>query len=174
MKNVTLNQAIEFLSTANPSMFFAINGYENKAGEIANHVIQLNIDRKKLADKALQNLNGLLPKNELSKEAVESLVNSILTPSKARSQGQTNAFIRLNKNTQFCPNTKQISIFGGQRISKTIVKQGTYKTVNSRPLTIEKKRISKSIPYFNPARFNLDTSKFTFAIDGNKLILTAK
>ena len=179
MKNlieVSLIKVIAFLSSTNPSLFFAISGYENKAGEVSNQTIQLNIDRTKLADKARNTLLGRLmdSANVLQGNAIIALIKSIDLPNVRRSKAQINAFERLNKNVQYCKETNQFSIFGGQRIAKEIIQKGIYKTVKSRPETIAKNKESKSIPYFNPARFNLDASKYRFFIDGNKVIFQAR
>ena len=175
MRKITLNEAVKWFEEKNPSQFMSIKGYQNGSGEIADHVVQLNIDRSKLAEKALVMLGKITPENDLQREALEALKQSILKPSETRSNAQTSAFIRLNTNVQFCPNTRQISIFGGQRISKTVHVPGQYKTVNSKPLTIEKNKISKAVPYFNPARYNLDPEKYNFFVDEkNVLVLVAK
>lgn len=179
MKNlieVSLIQVIAFLSSVNPSLFFAIQGYKNKSGEVSNQTIQLNIDRSKLAEKATDTLleRWIKSANVMQGNAITTLIKSIVLPNKARSNGQKNAFERLNKNVQYCKETNQFSIFGGQRIAKEIVTAGIYKTVNSRPETIVKNKESKSIPYFNPARFNLDASNYRFFIDGNKVIFQAR
>jgi hypothetical protein len=175
MKKITLKEAVDWFGEKNPTQFMSIRGYQNQNGEVADHLVQLNIDRSKLAEKALAMLDAITPENDLQKEAIEALRQSILNPSESRSNGQTGAFIRLNSNVQFCPETRQISIFGGQRISKKVLVPGVYKTVNSKPLTIEKKKVSKEIPYFNPARYNLDPEKYKFFVDDkNVLVLVAK
>lgn len=179
MKNlieVSLIQVIAFLSNVNASLFFRIEGYENKQGEVSNQTIQLNIDRSKLAEKARKTLleRWIDSANALQGNAIIALIKSIDLPNQRRSNAQKNAFERLNKNTQYCKETNQFSIFGGQRIAKEIIKNGVYKTVNSRPETIAKNKESKTIPYFNPARFNLDASKYRFFIDGNKVIFQAR
>jgi hypothetical protein len=173
---VSLIKVIAFLSSTNPSLFFAISGYENKQGEVSNQTIQLNIDRTKLAVKATDTLLERLidSANALQGNAIIALIKSIDLPNVVRSKAQTNAFERLNKNVQYCKETNQFSIFGGQRIAKEIITKGIYKSVNSAPLTIAKKAESKTIPYFNPARFNLDASKYRFFIDGNKVIFQAR
>ena len=173
---VSLIQVIAFLSSTNPSLFFGLIGYENKQGEVSNQVVQLNIDRTKLANKARNTLleRLLLSANLLQGNAIIALIKSIDLPNVNRSKAQKNAFERLNKNVQYCKETNNFSIFGGQRISKEIIQKGIYKTVNSAPLTIAKRTESKSIPYFNPARFNLDASKYRFFIDGNKVIFQAR
>ncbi|RLD60177.1 MAG: hypothetical protein DRI95_15975 [Bacteroidetes bacterium] len=179
MKNlieVSLIKVIAFLSSTNPSLFFGLTGYENKQGEVSNQTVQLNIDRTNLAEKAINTLleRLLLSANELQGTAIIALIKSIVLPNVRRSNAQKNAFERLNKNVQYCKETNQFSIFGGQRIAKEIIINGIYKTVKSKPLTLAKNKESKSIPYFNPARFNLDASKYRFFIDGNKVIFQAR
>ena len=120
---VSLLQIIAFLSSTNPSLFFGISGYKNKAGEVSNQTIQLNIDRTKLADKARNTLLDrlMVSANVLQGNAIIALIKSIDLPNVRRSNAQKNAFERLNKNVQYCKETNQFSIFGGQRISKEII-----------------------------------------------------
>ncbi|MFW6224953.1 MAG: hypothetical protein ACOC4B_01655 [Bacteroidota bacterium] len=175
MQKISITDAVKFLGEAKSDLFFSLRGYVNSAGEVANHTIKLNIDRTVLKERALTTLQGL--SFEDTKEAARlALIQSIVKPSENRSKGQINAFVRVNQNVQFCPETKQISIFGGQRIAKKVLVEGTYKTVNSRPLTIAKNKLVSEygLDYFKPARYNIDASKFEIYKNGNTLEFIAK
>jgi hypothetical protein len=179
MKKLNAKEVVDFFGSVNSSLFLSLDNYVNQSGEIANHLVQLNIDRSKLAQKALTKLNAVsFPESDIKEIARLELIKSIVSPNETRSKAQTDAFIRLNKNVQFCPNTRQISIFGGQRLMKKVIVKGEYKTVNSKPLTIAKNELVKDLKisfYFNPARFNLDLSKFTIYKYGkNKIKFIAK
>ena len=142
--------------------FISINNYvSSTSGELANHVVNVNISVKnaKEADlsklqaisvtdlKAIAEKSGIdmetvtLAHNELTASAIKNLSENIEDRTK-QSQAQTDAYIFITPAIRLHKETLTLHIFG-QAINKTVLIQGTYKTVNSKPKTIAKNTIKK-------------------------------
>lgn len=89
-----------------------------------------------------------------------ALIEAFIAPDKARSEGQTDAYTTITNGVRVHNDTGKLYIFG-YRVSKTVLVEGVYKTVNSSKQTIAK----------NELRRLLKTSKFVnFSIEvGNSL-----
>lgn len=135
--------------------FISIKGYcSDKSGnsEVADVLINIGASYANMKLSDLETLRGakageLANENfgiALIQQAIDEKIKSIESPSVARSQGQTEAYINLNKSgtLKFCKETKNLMI-SGTVVRKTIKKEGEYKEVKSRPLTLAKKHIDK-------------------------------
>lgn len=85
----------------------------------------------------------------LEKARVE-LINSFIKPNENRSQGQIDAYTIAAKGIKVHNESGDIYIFG-LRVNKSVVEQGVYPIVNSKPLTLAK----------NTLRRELKSNKFT-------------
>lgn len=104
--------------------------------------------------KKAKNGGVIIPNKEPKKDkafavlqnAKEALIASQIAPSKARSEAQTNAYTRLANAPQIKVHNQSGKIFiEGYQVSKKVIVKGTYKAVNSRPLTIAKNAIKKGM-----------------------------
>jgi len=162
------------------STFISINNYLAKtSGEVANHVINVNIsvlNAKKTDFELLKSCNTdtlktISAKSFIALDTVKLALTELLASSEknlnpdkakrtAQSQAQTDSFIFLTPAIRLHKETMQVHVFG-QAINKTVLVKGEYKTVNSSDKTIAnaKKLIKKEL--------NLRTDKFRDFILGN-------
>lgn len=135
--------------------FVSIRGYssdKSENSEVADVIINVgaSYENMKVADLAtLQGADSkaLVTDNfglALIEQAIAEKIQSIVKPSEARSSGQTEAYVALNKagTIKLCKATRSILI-SGSVIKKTVLKAGVFKSVNSKPLTLAKKHIEK-------------------------------
>lgn len=176
-------------STINGAKFITVNGYESKSsGEVANHNLNVNIsvENAKVADlETLKNfpasqLNEIADKVGASKEdalrAIEELIVSAeknLSKDKAdrtaQSQGQTDSYVSLGKGLRLHVDTLEVYISGFANSKKVIV-EGTYKTVNSKPKTLVKKAINKTLKMYKFRNLKLGQAE-TLSITGSTIQL---
>ena len=137
--------------------YVSIKGYKNKFGEISNNLINIGISYQKAKAKDIEFLTNLdinsfdskLDK-ALLEQARTELIASFITPEKARSEGQINAYTPIIEGVKVHNETGVIYVYG-YREKKEILTEGNYPVVNSKPLTIAK----------NEFRKKLSTGKFT-------------
>ena len=159
--------------------FVGLNNYVAKTtGEVANHVINVNLsvenakktDLERLLNCKVDDLSDVLntasgftltdARTALS-EMIESAKRNLSENQEdrtAQSKGQNNAFIHLTPAIKLHKETMTVHIFG-QSISKTVLIPGQYKTVNSSSKTLAKKAITKFL--------DLRSDKFRDFIVGN-------
>jgi hypothetical protein len=146
------------------SSFISINNYLAKTtGEVANHVINVNLSVKTAKERDLNTLLNCNENDLLNIENSQGIALDILRTAlseliasaeknlsentedrTAQSQAQTDAYIHLTPAIRLHKDTMEIHVFG-QAISKTVLVKGQYKTVNSKPLTIAKNTIKKHL-----------------------------
>lgn len=143
-------------TTVKNGVGFASILYTNKEGEVASHLVNINASLSNAKAKDLTLLEALTDAQllelvdvdkkitlEVLIEAKNGLIQSIVKPSENRSQGQINAYTRINDCMKYHNETGELYIFA-LRVRKTVIKETVYPTVNSRPLTIAKRMIEKS------------------------------
>jgi hypothetical protein len=158
--------------------FVSLKGYvSTESGEIANYVINTNIDvmeAKKKDLETLQNCNvetlKVIKRNTAKNialdiyemayaEMLESATKNISANKEERttaSQAQTDAYEHLTSGIKVCKSSDEVHIFG-MIDQKEVVLAGTYKPVNSSDKTLAKKAITKQL--------NLRAGKFrTFKV----------
>jgi hypothetical protein len=184
MENSTLFSLISKFNFDGVS-FVSLKGYKSDKSdntEVADHLINVGVTYESLKKKdleLLQNANAKELENEnfgvaIIEQAIEELIKSIVSPNERRSTAQKESVIRLNNGMQYCPNTDSLLIVGTE-IRKTVIVKGEHKTVNSKPLTLAKKYVTKALnlPTSKIRRFslkNLSGAKVmgeTFEIGGN-------
>jgi len=159
-----MKQLINKFQSFSNSSFISILDYVSKtSGEVANHVINVNISimTAKLADlEKLKNLSEaeLVKIAEASKFALETVklaysemlasaeknVSANVEDRTKQSQAQSDAFIFITPAIRLHKETLALHIFG-QAISKKVLVEGTYKAVNSSDKTLAKKAIKKQL-----------------------------
>lgn len=131
--------------------FIAVREYTSKeSGEIATHIINIGISHNDVRTrdiKTLQTLLGTLEPGTLRHEACAALLASMVANTNdetrsAQSSGQLNAFVTLAPGLEQHTETGAVYVTG-YAIRKHVKTKGTYKTVKSAPLTIEKNDIRK-------------------------------
>ena len=129
--------------------FVSIKNYENEQGEIANHLFNIGRSYEKAIQKDIETLRNLdlttlNSKHPLTllEEARTELINAFLKPNENRSNGQKNAYLSILNGLKVHVETGFLYVWGF-REQKTIIKAGTYKMVNSKPLTLAKDELRK-------------------------------
>lgn len=146
----TIFDLLQSFAKSKGSQFVSVRGYENSEGEIANFVLNLGTKYENAKKKDIARLQAILKEGKfetpLQKEAVESVLEGLVNPNQNRSKGQTETyetipgFPMLKRHVV----TRDLYIYG-QRINKKVLVKGNYKTVNSKPLTIEKEKVRKGL-----------------------------
>lgn len=131
--------------------FISLKHYHNSKGEIADHVINVNVDYYRVIIDDFKKLMDFKPNyycNELkdfSKQAILSAFNELLTSYRTRlsktrdnrSKGQDNAYTELSHGLRLHTKTNTLHIFGFE-ISKHVIKEGKKEKRNSKENTIIK------------------------------------
>jgi hypothetical protein len=138
--------------TPNGVSFFAINGYQNSYGEVANVVINIGAKLKNAKAKDLVYLKALdvntletsFEDKELLEQARLELIKSIENPNPRRSNAQKDAYIIINEAIKIHKETADLYIYGLE-VSKEVLVEGEYPTRNSKQITIAKRVIEKNM-----------------------------
>lgn len=135
--------------------FVSIKGYTNSYGEVSNNVVNVGASLSNAKTKDIETLQSLDVTalggdSILLEKARVELINSFINPNENRSNGQIDAYTIVAKGIKVHNESGEIYVFG-LRNSKSVLAEGIYPIVNSRPLTIAKNSLKK----------NLKSSKFT-------------
>ncbi len=128
--------------------------YTNAEGETAKRVINIGVSYENMLKKDI----ALLPSlahiasplysetdwNDAKAELAESLRKSLAGESTPRSEGQHDAYLPIAVGLRWHIGNSELHITGVSH-SKEILVAGTYKTVNSKPKTLAKNAIKKSL-----------------------------
>lgn len=147
--------------------FFSIKDYTNTFGEVSNQLINvgINYEKSKVSDiKTLENLK--LDKINLSKVGFKSsladlklarleLINAFLKPNENRSNGQKDAYTTIFPGVKVHNETGKLYVYG-YRVNKTVLVEGKYPTVNSKPSTIAKNELRKLLKTNNFVNFSIE------------------
>lgn len=143
--------------------FVAIKGYESKTtGEIANHVINANFSYSNAVEKDLNalksatddDIQAIAEKNNFTVELVRTAIAKLMQSFENnksdetrsnQSKGQIETYIPITNSIKLNPETGLLHIYA-LGISKQVLVEGTYKSVNSRELTLCQNAVKK---YFN-------------------------
>lgn len=173
-----MKKLINKFQSLNSASFISINNYlSSTSGELANHVVNVNISVKQAKETDLMRLKACTDEDlaMVSKSSsipvdvcrlalaemlasAEKNLSANVEDRTAQSQGQTDAYINLTPAIRLHKETLVIHVFG-QAISKTVLVKGQYKSVNSAPKTLAKQAITKHL--------DLRASKFRDFILGN-------
>ena len=137
--------------------FVSVKGYENKQNEISNQLINVGVSYENAKAKdveTLQNLDVTTLDTDIDTklliEAKLALIKGLIAPNKVRSQAQKDAYETITKGIKVHNETKRLLVYG-YIVSKEVEQKGTFKKVNSRPLTIAKNYLRKH--YMKSAKF---------------------
>lgn len=149
MKNTTLR-----VISRKGSTFVGVRAYESKGtGEVAHHTIVAgySYENAKLHDlqavrnaKAADLASQIDMPVELVQEALTAIEESLIKPDKARSEAQINAYHHIGTGMKVHVETGALYVHG-LTVNKKVLQAGTYKTVNSKPITICKNKVKKAL-----------------------------
>jgi hypothetical protein len=158
-----IRDLINAFNSEKGSKFVAFT-YTNKYGEVAKRIVQVNTSYENALAKDLQIVSDIIyVENDNFSEAVfntakAEVLNSIKMSLQMdndaskeeaekhsnRSNGQSNAYIKIAKNIKYNVETSQIYIFA-KEVRKTILTEGVYPQTNKREKTKAKDFIKKSM-----------------------------
>lgn len=140
-----------------------VDYFSKTTGEIADHLININLSVKNAKETDLNKLLSFTPqqlvilskKTNISFNTIETALSEMIEAAKknlsadpenrtAQSQAQTDAYINLTPALRIHKETGFLHIFG-QTIRKTVKVKGEYKTVNSSQKTLAKNEIKKHL-----------------------------
>ena len=174
--NLTVSQkALAVIATINAALeksitgvsFVSIRNYTNKSNEVSNNLVNVGASYQNAKAKDIETLENLNTKEhtfksspELIEEARKELIAAFISPDETRSNGQKEAYTQILPGVKVHNETGVLYIYG-YRESKTVITEGIYKEVKSKPLTIAKNELRKL----------LRTGKFTqYALEiGNEI-----
>jgi len=169
MKNLTTLVSNAINGAKNGVSFFSIKGYTNTQGEVTNRVINIGVkyeNAKKKDVEFLTNLDVKTLNSEMSisllEEARVSLLGALISPNKARSNGQKEAYTHISDAVKFHNETKALYVFGFEvkdkegNSKKTILVKGEYKADTRKPLTIAKDLIRNKMKSTQYRQFKVE------------------
>lgn len=148
------------------------------SGELARFRVQVGVSYKGLLEKDLTELEIAKPGfSGLELQACEELIESIQKSLVALDKGEQSEDYTKKGLYQSIEGTPvQVSLndgtfeLKGVVLSKTVLEPGTYKTVNSKPLTLAKKKIEQTLRKSKYRTFALDADAFESArISGEEI-----
>jgi hypothetical protein len=172
------------------SEFVGIRNYMNQKGEVSNQTLNVGIDVLKAKQKdlkALQNLSiselkKIADANKIDLKIAESALSELLmselknvsTEKELRtkaSQAQADTYTYINKGMKIHNETGALYV-SGFVVSKTVIVEGEYKTVNSADKTIMKNLIKKHLNFkMNSFRSFSFVNADSYKINGTEIIL---
>lgn len=143
--------------------FFKVNNYKSvESGEVANHLINIGVSYGRAIEKDIEFLANLDVTSMTWKSNIEDiklakseLLQSLIAPNENRSNGQKDAYTVIMEGVKVHNETGLVYIWG-HTVKKDIIVEGTYKTVNSKPLTIAKNEIRKLMKSTKYRQYKLD------------------
>ena len=142
--------------------FVSIRNYTNSSNEASNNLINvgINYEKSKIKDiEFLENLNldeySFKSNLDVILEAKAELIKSFIKPEENRSKGQIEAYTHIVSGVKVHNESGQVYVYG-YRENKTILKEGEYKQVNSKPLTIAKNELRKLLRTAKYTQYSLE------------------
>lgn len=153
--------------------FISIHGYRNQYGEIANHVLNVNVNIENAKRQDLKTLQSITEAElaemaskhgipmQTAKLALSELINSAernLTQDNrtVASTAQTETYISLGKNLRLRKETFELYVCGfANPDQKVVIVEGVYPKRNKQPRTIIKDEIRKRLKMHRFKNFNL-------------------
>jgi hypothetical protein len=147
-----------------------------ETGELARHNIMLNIRRESMLKHDVALLKAKLPTlSGLDKQACEELIASMEKSLNGTQDGYTKAgYYEAQGNGNVQVSVKDECFIRGYSLGKEVIEPGTYKKVNSRPLTIAKDKLRKGLKNTKCREFKITPENFVMARhDGKAIVIDA-
>lgn len=170
------------LSKIRPSAtFLNLQNYQNEAGEVADFNIIFHISYESALKKSILILQTLVPENDLQAQAKDECLNSFQkslssmkeTPLEEKEdayqhfQDESGQYI---KGVKLHLESKTLHLYGFVN-NKVVKTAGSYKKVNSAPLTLEKNKIRKFCPVSKFRQFKMLSSQVeSISVQGMHLL----
>jgi len=169
---------IAMFANLNGSSFVGIKGYTSSTtGEVANHVVNANFSYGNAVEKDLKALQGATDEDvmaiadkgfsvELVRTAIAKLRDAFVKnqnpeTASAQSVAQSDAYVPITNSIKLHIESGKIHIYA-LAVSKEVLVEGEYKSVNSRELTLCQNAVKKY--------FNFSTAKYrSFIVDPEML-----
>lgn len=160
----------------NPS-FVRIYNYQNDEGEVSNYTVNMGVnygnakesDIAFLADTA-NFTNGFKTKKTLLEQARIEMLASRMNPSNKRSIAQSDAYVTVAPNIRVHRETGRVMVYGFV-VSKDVLIEGVYKSVNSSALTLAKKEIEGQLKATKFRQFGFDKLQ-SVRVKGTEIVIT--
>jgi len=148
--------------------------YNNEQNEKQHTVFNVGVDYDKAKQKDLEYLKNIdistlntdLPLDILT-EATQSLINDF-EKSINKEKVKTDNFIHISNGLKFHTEKQELYVYGMQ-IKKTVLEEGEYKEVKSKPLTIAKNLIRKHLRTSKYRQYRIERAE-QFKIKGDTLV----
>ena len=140
----------ELANRLNGAAFVSLDYTSKGTGERAVYLIQIGTSTERIYREDLATLENMLPTLDGLKLQAAQEIHSSLCVSLENGIGENPAYTKQGyylpvvKGVWFNPETGEVYV-KGSLVSKRVVTPGTYKTVNSKPLTLAKKDIDKAL-----------------------------
>ena len=112
--------------------FCSVKGYVNDKGELADYLINIGVNYQTAKQKDIKFLSNLdVTAMEWNSSMVDILVaktellESLISPNKARSEGQKEAYIHINEALKLHADTLELYVFGS-KVKKNVVEAVDY------------------------------------------------
>jgi hypothetical protein len=183
MKNLIAEIAKQ-LAQVEGTKFASFTYLSKKANELARHTLILGFNYNTLVEKSVTELEILMTENqavwtELQKLAAQNVMSSLKKTLAAHAAGEQNEdytkkgqYVSIGNGLNLNTNDNTLQLFGLSH-TKTVLVEGVYPTVNSRPLTIAQNEIKAQLSISKFREFALDLSQVAQCrINGNTLEMT--
>lgn len=149
--------------------------YTNKDGEVQKTLLNVGVSYENAKKKDIEYLKSLdvtTLKSHLGKDILEqarqTLLGSLISPNKARSNGQKNAYRMLTNGLKIHKETGQLYIFA-MKVKKEVLIEGDYKADTRKPLTQAKDLIREGMKSTKYRQYNLSNMS-TATLKGDTLV----
>lgn len=177
--------ALKALASNKGNRFASLKGYASEikkdgtGGKVANYVVLIGFSYQNAVRKSLEALENMAKDgkftNELDAQAAGELIASCTKSLESQATGVPNEDYackdvyepvyfdgELINGVRYCQTTKNFNLSGLVQ-SEVVLTPGVYREVNSRPLTIAKRAIDKTLPRSKVRTFTVSADKLTAA-----------
>lgn len=162
------------LTEAKGTHFVGVRKYRNQQGELSNQTILVGFSYANAKETDLKTLKAADPVAvaeavgypvDLVQVVFAELEKSLVSPEKARSEGQTNAYETVSNGVRRHVETGDLYLTG-LRVTKKVLEKGEYKTVNSSDKTLCKNKVKKHLGFRTDQFVNFKLTGGQYAIRG--------
>jgi len=178
--NFTKELIESLIAQAGKAQFVSFNYRDKKAGELSRHTIILGASYQRQVEESLLALRLLAPTltEALQRKACAELLRSYRKTLRSLAQGEYNpdytckdAYVVIAQGIKLCVETGEVHV-SGLAHTKVVLEPGIWPKVNSRPLTIVKKELSKDLPVARWRQFAIVPENLQSArLQGTELVL---
>lgn len=159
----------EFSKFRPSSTFVSLNEYVNSSGEVSNYNLVFHVSYASLLERSIAELGVYIPDDEVESKAKDELISSYEDSLKKL---ETKTLEELEENYLHFRDSSGNYIKGiklhkdsdtlhlyGTVLNKKVIVPGNYKEVKSKPLTLAKNKLAKSLPVSKWRQFKICTGQ---------------